>query len=186
MSIYAALSAVKSRTQVLMQSGNGFDRLQEGHVFRKLNAKDAVFIEYAPLETAWVPITGDNYYYIYCLWASGATKEKGMGNRCWSIVLRMPKKTANPVFACWEPKNKKPGFRTSHLYKFGFQVVDTTDNGYELLALDGTIPRFAQNVKKLKLKVKNWTIHYDMQCPYIYQNIEMIKQYCSQICPPCL
>ena len=27
-------------------------RLREGHVFRKLNAKGAVFIEYAPLETA--------------------------------------------------------------------------------------------------------------------------------------
>ena len=30
------------------------DRLNEGHVFRKLNAKATVFIEYAPLETAWV------------------------------------------------------------------------------------------------------------------------------------
>ena len=37
------------------------DRLQEGHVFRKLQAKATVFIEYAPLETAWVPIEGDNY-----------------------------------------------------------------------------------------------------------------------------
>ena len=40
------------------------DRLNEGHVFRKLNAKATVFIEYAPLETAWVPVIGDNYYYI--------------------------------------------------------------------------------------------------------------------------
>ena len=28
------------------------DRLKEGHVFRKLDAKATVFIEYAPLETA--------------------------------------------------------------------------------------------------------------------------------------
>ena len=41
-------------------------RLEEGHVFRKLNVKGCVFIEYAPLETAWVPIIGDNYYYLYC------------------------------------------------------------------------------------------------------------------------
>ena len=52
------------------------DRLKEGHVFRKLNEKAAVFIEYAPLETAWVPITGDNYIYLYCLWASGSCKGK--------------------------------------------------------------------------------------------------------------
>ena len=30
---------------------------------------------------------------------------------------------------------------------------------------------------------KELTIYYDMQCPYIYQNIEMIKQYfeCNSI-----
>ena len=47
------------------------ERLQEGHVFRKLDAKGVVFIEYAPLETAWVPVDGDNYLYIYCLWVTG-------------------------------------------------------------------------------------------------------------------
>ena len=29
------------------------ERLSEGHVFRKLNAKGCCFIEYAPLEKAW-------------------------------------------------------------------------------------------------------------------------------------
>ena len=42
------------------------ERLKEGHVFRKLDAKGVVFIEYAPLETAWVPVEGDNFLYIYC------------------------------------------------------------------------------------------------------------------------
>ena len=55
------------------------DRLNEGHVFRKLNAKATVFIEYAPLETAWVPIIGDNYYYLYCLWVLGSPKGNGYG-----------------------------------------------------------------------------------------------------------
>ena len=43
------------------------ERLREGHVFRKLDVKAPVFIEYAPLETAWVPVEGDNYLYLYCL-----------------------------------------------------------------------------------------------------------------------
>lgn len=34
-------------------------RLKEGHVFRKLNARATAFVEYAPLETAWVPVTGE-------------------------------------------------------------------------------------------------------------------------------
>jgi hypothetical protein len=59
--------------------------------------------------------------------------------------------------------------------------VDTTDNGYELLALsfDGTMPKFAQNAKKMKIESEDLTIYYDMQCPYIYQKIEMVKQYCD-------
>ena len=65
--------------------------------------------------------------------------------------------------------------------KFGFEVVDATDNGYELLALsfDGTMPKFAQNAKKMKIESEDLTIYYDMQCPYIYQKIEMVKQYCD-------
>ena len=65
--------------------------------------------------------------------------------------------------------------------KFGFEVVDVTDDGYELLALsfDGTIPAFAPNAKKQKIESNVLTIYYDMQCPYIYQKIELIKQYCE-------
>lgn len=105
------------------------DRLREGHVFRKLNAKGVVFIEYAPLETAWVPVTGDNYYYIYCLWVAGPYK----------------------------------------------------GNGYELLALsfDGTTPQFAHNAKKQRIESQALTVYYDMQCPFVPGNLEMIRQHCE-------
>lgn len=62
------------------------DRLEEGHVFRKLNIKAPVFIEYAPLETAWVPIIGDNFYYIYCLWSE--KKGKGYGTALMEYCLQ--------------------------------------------------------------------------------------------------
>lgn len=45
------------------------ERLSEGHVFRKLNVKGCAFIEYAPLEAAWVTVVGDNFYYILPLGA---------------------------------------------------------------------------------------------------------------------
>ena len=66
--------------------------------------------------------------------------------------------------------------------KFGFKVVDTTENGYELLAIsfDGTAPRFAGNAKKMEIESKDLTIYYDMQCPYVLQRIEMIRQYCEE------
>lgn len=49
---------------------------KDEHVFRKLNARGKVFIEYEPTETVWTPIIGYNYICVYCLWVAGSFKEK--------------------------------------------------------------------------------------------------------------
>lgn len=157
-------------------------RLNEGHVFRKLNAKATVFIEYAPLETAWVPVTGDNYYYVYCLWVLGSDKGKGYGKFLMEYCLADARGKGKSGICMLGAKKQKSWLSDqSFAKKFGFEVVDTTDNGYELLALsfDGTTPKFTQNAKSQKIGNKELTIYYDMQCPFICQNIEMIKQYCE-------
>jgi Acetyltransferases len=158
------------------------ERLKEGHVFRKLNAKGTVFIEYAPLEKAWVPIIGDNYYYLYCLWVAGSFKGKGYGKSLLEYCLADAKEKGKSGVCMLGAKKQKAWFSDqSFAKKFGFEVVDTTENGYELLALsfDGTTPKFAENVKKQGIESKELTIYYDRQCPYINQNIEMIQEYCE-------
>jgi len=155
------------------------DRLKEGHVFRKLNAKATVFIEYAPLETAWVPITGDNYYYIYCLWVSGNPKGEGYGKSLMEYCLADAKEKGKSGVCMLGAKKQKSWLSDqSFAKKFGFEVVDTTVNGYELLALsfDGTMPKFAQNVKSQEIENQELTIYYDMQCPFVCRNVEMVKQ----------
>ena len=158
------------------------ERLNEGHVFRKLNEKATVFIEYAPLETAWVPISGNNYYYIYCLWVLGSYKGKGYGKLLMEYCLADARKNGKSGVCILGSKKQKHWFSDQSFAKeFGFEVVDETANGYELLALsfDKTAPKFAQNAKKQEVESQDLTIYYDMQCPYIYQNIETIKHYCE-------
>ena len=158
------------------------ERLSEGHIFRKLNAKATVFIEYAPLETAWVPIIGNNYYYLYCLWVLGSSKGKGYGKSLMEYCLADAKEKGKSG-VCMLGAKKQKSWLSDQTFakKFGFEVVDTTDNGYELLALsfDGTTPKFAPNAKKLEIENKELTIYHDMQCPYIYQYIDIIKQFCE-------
>lgn len=158
------------------------ERLKEGHVFRKLNEKATVFIEYAPLETAWVPITGDNYYYVYCLWVSGSCKGKGYGGALMEYCVADARENGKSGI-CMLGANKQKAWLSDQNFakKFGFEVVDTTEQGYELLALsfDGTSPRFAQSVKNKGIETEELTIYYDMQCPYIYQNLETVKKYCD-------
>lgn len=158
------------------------ERLQEGHVFRKLNAKATVFIEYAPLEKAWVPIIGDNFIYIYCFWVDGEAKGKGYGRSLMEYCLaeaRAQGKSGVCMLGSIKQKHwlSDQGFAK----KFGFKVVDSTDDGYELfcLSFDGKIPNFADKAKSHRIESKDLTIYYDDQCPYIHQSIEMIHGYCA-------
>lgn len=158
------------------------DRLSEGHVFRKLNEKATVFIEYAPLETAWVPIIGNNYLYVYCLWVLGDHKGKGYAKSLMEYCLADAKEKGKSGICMLGAKKQKSWLSDqSFAKKFGFEVVDSTDYGYELLALsfDGATPKFTPNAKNPKIEGKELTIYYDMQCPFVYQNMEMIKQYCD-------
>lgn len=159
-----------------------YERLKEGHVFRKLNKNATVFIEYAPLEKAWVPIVGDNYYYIYCLWVLGEHKGKGYGKSLLDYCIADAKKNGKSGI-CMLGSEKQKAWLSDQTFakRFGFEVCDTTTNGYQLLALsfDGTKPTFAANAKKEEIENQELTIYYDKQCPYVYQTVEIIENYCK-------
>ena len=163
------------------------DRLSEGHTFRKLNAKATVFIEYAPLETAWVPIVGDNYYYIYCLWVLGDFKGKGYGKALMEYCIADAEMNGKSGICMLGAKKQKAWLSdSSFAEKYGFRAVDFDDNGYELLSLsfDGTVPSFSQSVKNKKLKGEELTVFYGEQCPYVYQTVDMIKRFCEENAVP--
>jgi len=48
-----------------------------GYVFRRLDERAKVFIEYVAAEKAWLPIFAPNYLAINCFWVSGQYKGKG-------------------------------------------------------------------------------------------------------------
>lgn len=158
-------------------------RLKEGHVFRKLNVKGCVFIEYAPLETAWVPVIGDNYVYIYCLWVSGEFKGKGYGRALMEYCLADARKQGKSG-VCMLGASRQKAWLSDQTFarKFGFETVDATEDGYELLALsfDGTTPKFAPSVKRPQMERQELTIYYDTQCPYVGQSVEMVRTYCEE------
>ncbi|MDY3617675.1 N-acetyltransferase [Agathobaculum sp.] len=158
------------------------DRLGEGHVFRKLDAKGTVFIEYAPLETAWVPIEGENYLYLYCLWVTGAAyKGKGYGRALMEYCLNDAKERGRSG-VCMLGARKQKSWLSDQAFakKFGFTCVDTAGE-YELLALsfDGTAPRFAQNAKKQRIENQELTVYFDRQCPFIEQRVRLFREYCE-------
>lgn len=158
------------------------ERIGEGHVFRKLNEKGKVFIEYAPLDKAWVPVVGDNYIYIYCLWVSGSFKGKGYGKELLEYCIADAKKQGKSGVCVISSKKKKPFLSDKKFLElFGFETVDTIDDEYILLALsfDGTKPRFTDHAKTQSTAGGDLTIYYGVQCPYIPNCIEQIESYCK-------
>ena len=159
------------------------ERMKEGHTFRKLNEKGKVFIEYAPLETAWVPVVGDNYIYIYCLWVAGKYKGQGHGRALLYSCIDEAKRQGKSGICVISSKKKSPFLSDKKfMEKHGFRTVDTIPDGYELLALsfDETLPRFADNAKKQHIDNEELTIYYGLQCPYIPNCIKQISMFCNE------
>ncbi len=156
-------------------------RLPEGHTFRKLNQKGKVFIEYAPLESAWVPVAGENYMFIYCLWVAGSFKGKGYGADLLGYCIDDAKRQGRSG-VCVLSANKKKPFLTEKKFvqKYGFETADTLGE-YELMALsfDGSKPRFADSARKQSIESQALTIYYGMQCPYIPNCIKEVEAYCA-------
>ena len=178
-----AISDKKHQTGVTVKKNWLKERIAEGHVFRKLDVKGKVFIEYARLETAWVPILGKNYLYIYCLWVAGSFKGKGYAKSLIEYCINDAKGKEMSGVCILSSKKKKPYLADQKfLLKYGFEIVDTVNDEYELLALpfNGEKPYFSPEVKKMKISSQDLTIYYGMQCPYIPNCIEQVQEYCDR------
>ena len=146
-------------------------KLKDGHVFRKLNARGKIFIEYESIETAWIPISGKNYEYIYCLWVAGSFKGKGIGKELLEYAINDSKEKGKSGICTLVSKKKKPFLGEKKFFEhYGFKVVDSIAD-YELLALqfeDSETPKFNEIARTMKIDNQDFTIYYSNECPWIY------------------
>ena len=158
-------------------------KLKDGHVFRKLNARGKIFIEYEPIETAWTPINGKNYEYIYCLWVAGSFKGKGIAKELLEYAINDSKGKGMSGICTLVSKKKKPFLGEKKFFEhYGFKVVDTI-NDYELLALqfdDNEIPKFNDTARMMKIDNKEFTIYYSPECPYVEYEIKELSEYANE------
>src|SRR5574344_1356914 len=158
------------------------NRIKEVHTFRKLNAQGKIFIEYAPLEYAWTPISGNNFMYIYCLWVAGSFKGKGYAKELLEYAIEDAKKQNKNGICIISSKKKKPFIsEKSFLEHYGFKVVDEV-NDYELLSLsfNNEQPKFNDTAKKMEIDSKEFTIYYSPECPYTVNSIKEIEEYSKE------
>ena len=158
-------------------------KLKDGHVFRKLNARGKIFIEYEPIETAWVPINGKNYEYIYCLWVAGSFKGKGIGKELLEYAINDAKEKGKNGICTLVSKKKKPFIGDKKFFEhYGFEVIDTI-NDYELIALkfnDRETPKFSDSARKMTIDSNEFTIYYSNECPYVEYEVKELSEYAKK------
>ena len=158
-------------------------RLSDGHVFRKLNARGKTFIEYEPVESAWVPVVGRNYEYIYCLWVAGSFKGKGIGRELLEYAIDDARKKGMGGLCTLSSKKKRPFIGEKKFFEhFGFKTVDEAGD-YELLALTfdgGETPRFSDSARAMRISQKDFTIFYTPECPYAEHEVAELSDYAAE------
>lgn len=146
------------------------DRISEGLIFRKLDARGKVFIEYLPAEYAWSPVVAPGYLYINCFWVSGSFKGKGYGAGLMESCLKDAKDIAGIV--ALSSSKKRPFLSDGKfLKKYGFVKCDTAEPYFELLVLKNNPlapdPKFSEFARNAKVDFGSGIdLFYTAQCPF--------------------
>ena len=157
------------------------DRFDEGLVFLKSIERGKCFIEYIPAEYAWVPITGDGYMYIDCLWVSGSFKGHGYSTDLLNACIKDSKQKGKVGLCILATAKKKPFLADPKFLKYkGFIVCDEADNGIQLwyLPFSPNIakPQLRECVKHPHIEEKGYVLYYTSQCPFNAKYVPVLQQ----------
>lgn len=144
----------------------------KGYVFKRINERAKVFIEYGPAENAWIPITAPNYLNINCFWVSGKYKKNGYGKELLKAAIDDAKNQGkNGLVTVVGTQKFHFMSDTKWFLKQGFEEVEKISSGFSLLALKinpkAELPVFNELVKSGECSEKNGiVVYYSNRCPF--------------------
>ena len=132
-----------------------------GYVFRRLDARAKVFIEYVPAEYAWLPVTAPNYLMVNCFWVSGQYKGQGHGYNLLQFVIEDAKKQQKDGLVTVVGTKKNHFMNdTKWLLQHGFKEIEKLPNGFSLLVMN-----FHDKSGECPDK-QGMVAYYSNRCPY--------------------
>lgn len=146
--------------------------LDNGYVFRRLDERAKVFIEYGPAERTWIPVDAPGYLMINCFWVSGQYKGKGHGKALLQSALDDVRAQGKAGLVAVVGTSKLPFMSdTKWLLRQGFEVVEKLPYGFSLLALkidkEASDPSFKACVQSGECEEKEGlVVYYTNRCPF--------------------
>lgn len=166
-------------------------RFADGLVFKRLDARGKVFIEYIPAEKAWYPIHAEGYMHINCFWVSGQFKGQGFGKRLLEECIADAKAKGKHGFTTLASGKKLPFLSDgAYLKKKGFLVADRATPYFELLYLPfdahAPLPSFReQAISGQTENSQGFVLYYTQQCPYTDKYAPIIQELALEKGFPC-
>jgi GNAT superfamily N-acetyltransferase len=154
------------------------EQLGHGFVFKKVNVRGKVFVEYVPAEYAWKPVLAPGYLMINCFWVSGRYKGQGYGRLLMEECIEDAKNTNGLVVV--SGKKTMPWLTPKKFFrKFGFETCDEAPPAFELLVRknrkEAPVPQFRDVVRSGTIEDKEGVvIMYSHQCPFHEDFVEIM------------
>lgn len=170
--ICCAISDKKCNNRTLLKKEWLKHEFKNGYVFRRIDARAKVFIEYGPAEHAWSPVEAPNYLFINCFWVAGQYKGQGYGKALLkSAIDDAIKQNKSGLVTVTGTKKFHFMSDSKWLLTQGFETVETTSSGFSLLALkldpESKNPQFNESVRSGLCDDKNGlTVYYSNRCPF--------------------
>lgn len=146
------------------------NQFKDGYVFKKLDVRGKVFIEYVPAEKGWVPLLAPNYMLINCFWVSGKYKKQGHGKALLQECMQDASEMNGIVVVVGD--KKRPFMSDKSFFKKqGFMLADKAAPYFELwykpFKKSAPIPKFKEIAKNATCDVdKGIAIYYTNACPF--------------------
>ncbi|NDV46923.1 GNAT family N-acetyltransferase [Paludibacter sp. 221] len=143
-----------------------------GYIFRRIDARAKVFIEYVPAEKGWVPVVAPDYLLINCFWVSGQYKSQGYGKALLQAALDDAEKMGKNGLVTVAGTSKFHFMSdTKWLQRQGFEICETLPYGFSLLVKkikkDAENPKFNKSVVSGECENKTGiTVYYSNRCPF--------------------
>lgn len=149
-----------------------------GYVFRRLNERAKVFIEYVPAEKAWVPVDAPNYLMINCFWVSGQYKGKGYAKALLQSAYDDAVNQGMDGLVTIVGKKKFHFMSdTKWLLRQGFVTIQELPSGFSLLVKkirpEAPDPTFCESVIDGECPNKDGiVVYYSHRCPFTEYHIQ--------------
>lgn len=143
-----------------------------GYVFRRIDARAKVFIEYGPAEKGWTPVDAPNYLLINCFWVSGQYKGQGYAKELLKLTMEDARNQGKDGLVTVVGTSKFHFMSdTKWLLKQGFETCEKLSSGFSLLVKkinpNANNPSFMDSVNSGECADKNGiVVYYSNRCPF--------------------